>query len=143
MALLPGIFTPDDAQENPFAPIADDWYTAEITKSELKTTNDKQGKYLSLMFKVVEGEQAGRFIFHNLNLVNKSDVAVKIAQSDLKKICMAVGHDGDLEDSIDLHGIPLDIKVVIKPANANWPEKNEIKNFKAEGMGDATDPLAA
>ena len=135
MAVLPGVFVPEEAEENPFAPIPEDWYTAEITKSELKDTKDKQGKYLALTCKVLEGEYKGRLIFTNLNLVNKSETAVKIARSDLKKICMAVGHNDELEDSADLHNIPMDVKVTVKPASSQWPAKNELKDFAAEGEG--------
>lgn len=130
MALLPDVFVPDDAEDNPFGVLDAGWYEAEIVKSEMKTTNDKEGKYLSLTFKITEGEKVGRLIFANLNLVNKSDVAVKIARSDLKKICKAVGLEGDLEDSVDLHNIPLKVLVSVKPANANWPEKNELKDYR-------------
>lgn len=131
MALLPDVFKPDEVDDDPFAPIPAAWYEGEITKSELKTTNDKKGKYLSFCFKVTEGDHAGRMIFTNLNIVNKSDVAVKIARSDLKKICTACGLEGELEDSVDLHNIPMGIKLTIKAASAQWPAKNEIKDFIA------------
>ena len=41
MALLPNVFVPDEAEENPFAPIAAGWYLGEIIKSELKDTKNK------------------------------------------------------------------------------------------------------
>ena len=132
MALLPNVFVPDEAEENPFAPIAAGWYLGEIIKSELKDTKNKDGKYLALTFKVVEGDHEGRLIFTNLNIVNKSDVAVKIARSDLKAICGAVGFEGDLEDTVDLHNVPMMVKVSLKPETAQWPAKNELKNFKPE-----------
>ena len=131
MALLPGVFVPEEADENPFAPIPEDWYEAEIIKSELKDTRDKKGKFLSLNFKVTDGDFDGRFVFTNLNLVNDSDTAVRIARADLKKICMAVGHEGELEDSLDLHNIPMMIKVSVTPETPQWPSKNEIKDFKS------------
>lgn len=131
MALLPDVFVPEEAEDSPFAPIPADWYEAEIVKSELKTTSDKTGKYLALTFKVTDGEHEGRMLFTNLNLVNKSEVAVRIARSDLKAICAAVGHEDELEDSEDLHNSPLMIKVSIKPETAQWPAKNEIKSYKS------------
>jgi len=139
MALLPDIFIPDEVDDDPFAPIPANWYVSEIIKSELKDTNAKDGKYLAITFKVLEGDHTGRFIFANLNLVNKSDVAVKIARSDLKAICKAVGHEGELEDSTDVHNIPLEVKVAIKEASAQWPAKNELKGYRAEGSGDEDD----
>jgi len=132
MALLPDVFKPEETDENPFAPIPADWYVAEVIKSELKATNDKTGKYIALSFKILEGDHEGRMIYANLNIVNKSEVAVKIARSDLKKICMAVGHEEELEDTEDLHNIPMQIKVSIKPETSQWPAKNEIKDFRSE-----------
>jgi hypothetical protein len=132
MAMLPNVFVPEEAEDNSFAPIDAGWHEAEIIKSELKSTKDKTGKYIALHYKVCDGGQFdGRLVFTNLNIVNNSEVAVKIAQSDLKAICAAVGHDGDLEDTEDLHNIPHMIKVSVKPETATWPAKNEIKAFKA------------
>jgi hypothetical protein len=132
MALLPDVFQPEEAASDPFAPLPADWYAAEITKSELKTTNDGSGKYIALGFKVIEGDYEGRYVYTNLNIVNKSDTAVKIAQSDLKKICEACGVT-ELEDTEDLHNIPMQIKLSVKAETAQWPAKNEIKNYKGEG----------
>jgi len=133
MALLPDIFVPEQEDANPFAPVEAGWYVAEITKSELKTTAKKDGKYIALSFRIdpeAEGPEAGRMVYTNLNIVNKNDVAVKIARSDLKKICEAVDLNGDLEDTEDLHNIPLGIKLSVKAETAQWPAKNEIKDFK-------------
>jgi hypothetical protein len=129
MALLPDVFKPDEADDDPFAPIDAGWYEAEIIKSEMKVTNDKKGKYLSLCFKVTEGEHKGRMFFTNLNIVNNSETAVKIARSDLKKICTACGIDDELADSKDIHNIPMGIKLSVKEETSHWPAKNEIKNY--------------
>ena len=132
MAMLPDVFVPEDADENPFAPIPADWYLAEITKSELNTTKDKNGKYLSFAFKILEGEFENRIIYTNVNIVNKSDTAVKIGRADLKAMCVSAGHEGELEDTEDLHEIPMAIKITIKAETAQWPSKNEIKGYKHE-----------
>ena len=136
MALLPDVFTPENESANPFEPIPADWYLAEIIKSEIKTTNDKTGKYIALTFKITEGEHEGRMLYSNLNIVNKSDVAVKIARADLKSICDSVGFTGELEDTIDLHNLPLMIKVTVKPETPQWPAKNEVKAYRSEHFED-------
>lgn len=135
MALLPSVFVPEETEDMEFKPLNAGWYPAELVKSELKTTKDKKGKYLSFQFKVTEDandeSSEGRFVFTNLNIVNANETAVKIAHSDLKAICEAVGHEGELEDTVDLHNIPLMIKVSYKPETPDWPAKNEIKGYKA------------
>ncbi len=132
MALLPEVFTPENEESNEFKPIEAGWYAAEIVKSELKTTAKKDGKYLALCFRIIDGEHEGRLVFSNLNIVNPNKTAVKIARGDLKAICDAVGFIGELEDTVDIHNKPLKIKVTVKPETPQWPAKNEIKGYKAD-----------
>ena len=144
MALLPQVFVPEDAESMEFKTLPAGWYNAEIVKSELKDTKDKTGKYIALKLRIVEdaeidGETVkseGRFVFTNLNIVNKNETAVKMARSDLKKICAAVNHEGELEDTVDLHNIELQIKLSVKAATSEWPERNEIKDYR---YADGTD----
>lgn len=131
MALLPNVFVPEEAKSSGFEPIPAGWYEAELIKSELKSTKAKDGKYLSFCFKVIDGDCDGRMIWTNLNIVNKNETAVAIAQGDLKAICESVGFSGELEDTEDLHNIPLAIKVSLKEETAQWPAKNEIKGYKS------------
>lgn len=129
MAQLPDVFQPDNESTTDFEVIPDAWYEAEIIKSIIKATRDGNGKYIALTFRITEGEHEGRFLFKNLNIVNKSDMAVKIAKSDLKKICEACEIE-ELDDTEDLHNIVMEVKTVIKPETAQWPAKNEIKDFR-------------
>lgn len=134
MAMLPSVFNTDDHDAmSGFEPIEAGVYLAEIVKTQLKDTKDKTGKYLSVQFKILDDEKyKGRFVFTNLNLVNKNPQAVEIAQRELKSICEAVGFEGELEDSEDLHDTPLGIKVTIKEATSKWPAGNEVKRYYAE-----------
>lgn len=139
MALLPNVFVPEEAESMEFEVLPAGWYPAEITKSDLKTTAKKDGKYIAFQYKIsedveVNGEEvksAGRFAYTNLNIVNKNETAVKIAMSDLKAICCAVGREDDeeLEDTVDLHNIEHMIKLTVKPETSEWPARNEIKGF--------------
>jgi len=137
MAILPSVFIPEETDENPFAPIEAGWYLMDIVKSEVKTTKDKKGKYIALTLKVDPDEpNAGYSVYANLNIINKNDIAVKIARADLKAICTSVGHEGELEDTQDLHNITIAIKVNIKPETPQWPAKNEVKAYRAASMID-------
>lgn len=134
MALLPNVFVPEETESTEFTVLPANWYPAEMVKSELKKTKSGDGQYLSFQFKIIEDvgdvKSEGRFVFTNLNIINKNETAVKIAQSDLKAICEAVGIE-ELEDTVDLHNIPLMIKLTVKAETAEWPAKNEIKGYKA------------
>lgn len=134
MALLPDVFVPDEADDNPFATIKEPgWLPMEIIKSEYKKTNSGDGAYFSFHFKVTDdmdnSDNIGKMFFANLNWVNNSDVAVKIGKADMKKICKAVGFDGELEDTTDLHNMPMMVYYTYKEGTAQWPDKNELKDF--------------
>ncbi len=155
MAELPSVFKPSEEHS---MTLPASWYPAKLVKSEMKATRAKDGHYLSLGFKVTQGPRGGSLVWTNLNLINKNDTAVRIAESDLAKICEACGVEDDVTDTEVLHGIEIAIKVAIKPATAQFPEGNEIKDYKTfedvdfddledaegspfEGFGDAGDGI--
>lgn len=130
MAQLPDVFNAKDNEKmGGFEPIPAGWYLAQITKSEMKATKAGTGKYLTCQLKVLDGEFKGRYLFNLLNLINPNQTAVEIAQKELASMCEACGLD-EIEDSTELHGIDMAIRVSIKPADANYPPKNEIKAYK-------------
>ena len=103
----------------------------------MKKTKAGTGSYLTCQLVVLEGENKGRYIFNLLNLDNPNPVAVEIAQKELATICEACGID-EIEDSTELHGIPMAIRVVIKEGSGGYPPKNEIKMYKpADEMPEA------
>lgn len=131
MALLPkGKFNANEIDpKSGFAPIPPGDYLVVITDSEMKKTNDGEGEYLKLSFKVVHGEFEGRYIWLNLNLVNKSAQAVEIAERELSAICHAVGVL-EPEDSQELHGIVMLAKVKVKPPANGYDASNTLGNFR-------------
>ena len=145
MATLPSVFNAKDSDKmGGFEPIPEAWYLAEIRKSEMKATKAGTGSYLTCQLVVLEGEFKGRYLFNLLNLENPNPVAVEIAQKELATICEACELD-EIEDSTELHGIPMAIRVAIKEGSGGYPPKNEIKMYKTadempEQEGD--DPFA-
>lgn len=73
-----------------FQPIPNGDYLAVIIKAERKDTSNRDGALVALQIEVLEGEHKGARLFDNLNLWNKSDKAVQIAQGTLSAICRAV-----------------------------------------------------
>ena len=112
-----------------FDPIPAGWYKFMIVESEQKPTKDQQGAYLQLQLKVVDGEYAGRVVFDRLNLHNKNQVAVEIAYKTLSAICHATGVI-QCADSQQLHGIPLEAKVSVSPANDGYDASNDVKGYR-------------
>ena len=92
-------------------------YTVIIVESEVADTKSTGGKLLNLTYQVVDGPYMGDSLTDRINIVNKSDVAQKIGLSQLKHICDAIGHGGQLKDSTQLHGKPLSVKIGIESFN--------------------------
>jgi hypothetical protein len=103
-------------------------YLVEIVSSEEKPTKAGTGSYLEFSFKVIEGNYQGQRFWSRLNLRNPNPVAVEIAKGELASICRAVGI-ATPEDSSDMHGEPLLVKVV-QTTGPDGTVRNEIKGYK-------------
>ncbi len=116
-------------------------YLCAIVASEMKPTKSGNGSYLELQFQVLEGKHKGRSLWDRLNLENPSDLAVKIARSQLASICKAVGVL-DPNDSTELHDLPLQVKVKLKRREDTGELTNEISGYEEKPRADAA-PQAA
>lgn len=126
MALLSSIFKADDVVEDSLLPAGN--YLCEITKSAIKETKAKTGKYLSLHISIIDGDHAGNLVFDNLNIENPNPKAVQIAKRKLKQLCEAISLD-ELEDTAELHGVPFTANIKVKDASGGWPAKNEVNSY--------------
>jgi hypothetical protein len=117
-----------------FEPLPVGEYKVVITASEDHDTKNGRGKYLQLVYDVIEGEYLGRKLFDRLNIRNENETAQKIAQQSLSAICRATGvmHP---RDSSELHDKPFIVKVGIRPAKDQFQASNTIKEYKRlDGM---------
>jgi hypothetical protein len=116
------------------------WYAVAIDESDLKPTKDGAGTYLQLRFNILDGQYRGRKLFTRLNIVNQNEQARTIAIAQLSAIAHAVGilH---VQDSQQLHGLPLKVRVKLKPAEGQYDESNEVTSFK--NINEPTDGAAA
>lgn len=132
MALIPGYeegFNANDVDPGQsFEPLPRGKYAAIIVASEVKETKKGDGQYLSLRFKIVEGDYENRTIFANLNMVNPSADAQRIARQQFSAICHATGVLSPADTS-ELHGIPIMITVKIRPATDAFPASNDIIGY--------------
>jgi len=114
-----------------FSPIPPGEYRAEITESSIDPTKNGTGEMLKLTFRVLDGQYAGRLLWDRLNIRNQNPIAQEIALRTLSSICHAVGRI-NVQDSAQLHGIPVFVKVAIK-ADAGYEPSNQIKAYKSAG----------
>jgi hypothetical protein len=106
-------------------------YLAVITDSEVKANKAGTGSYLQLTFQILEGEYQNRILWARLNLDNPNATAVKIARAELSALCRAVGVMAP-QDSVELHDLPLVIKVKCKKRSDTDEVTNEIAGYEAK-----------
>lgn len=117
---------PDSGQLDP---IPAGWYNVMVDESEIKPTSDGLGARLAVRFNVVDGEFANRKIYTGFNIRNANPVAQEIAFKQLSALAHAVGVL-NIQDSQQLHGIPLKVRVKIKPPKDGYDAQNEITSYK-------------
>ena len=86
---------------------------------------------------MLEGPLAGRKLFDRLNLVNASAQTVEIAQRTLSAICHATGRL-QVQDSAELHLIPMIADVTVKPPKNGYGESNKVHYLPLERGATAT-----
>lgn len=121
-------------------------YLMAITDSEMKTTRDSNGQFLAMTFTVLQSavpDHINRKVFLNLDLINSDQGKVNSAQRVLSAICHAIGVM-KLQDSQQLHGLPMTCSVKYVPAKGEWAERNKIDEYKpASEYGKGKPALAA
>lgn len=121
---------PENTQSYDLVPPGD--YIAEIKNAELKNTANGTGEYIKLRLDITGPTQAGRVVFTNLNIRNANQVAQNIARQQIHTIISSNGI-AELEDTDQLIGCVVGIKVKIREARDGYEAQNEIKAFKAVG----------
>jgi hypothetical protein len=120
-------------------PIPAGRYIAAITDSEMKPTKAGGGNYLQLTFQILEGEHTGRLVWARLNLENANPTTVKIARAELSAVCRAVNVLRP-RDSVELHNIPVEIRVGLKKRDDNGEFANVIKSYAGKGVNGGVGP---
>lgn len=110
------------------------WYSASITKAELKATKDGTGQYIAIRYDITGPTQQGRVVFGNLNIKNRSVKAEEIGRQQLGELMRAIGL-ARVQDTDQLIGGQLSIKVAIQEGNNGYEARNEVKGYKALAGG--------
>ena len=110
------------------------WYSASITKAELKATKDGTGQYIAIRYDITGPSHQGRVVFGNLNIKNRSVKAEEIGRQQLGELMRAIGL-ARVQDTDQLIGGQLQIKVAIREASGGYEAQNEVKGYKAAMAG--------
>ncbi len=133
MALLSETFVTEEAEDTGFEPAPSGWYIAQITKSEIKPTSAGTGEYIKNEWKILEANEpkyVGKMFWQNLNIVNPSEMAVKIGKGQLKKLNEALGI-AELKDTDELIGQPVKVFLKVKPGSGGYDDSNEVTKVKS------------
>jgi len=145
MAFLDTPINVDDLPQDEggsFDPIPAGDYIATITGAELKMTKAGTGQYINLKLKIEAPTHAGRVIFAMVNIRNANPEAERIGRTQLGNIQRAIGISV-LQDTDQLVGNSIAIKVAIKAATEQYPAGNEVKAYKAVDGAAAPKPTSA
>lgn len=129
MARLNQQFNVDDVPPDEFDLLPPGEYEAQVVESEIGPTTSGSGEMLKLTFEVTSGDFERRRVWERLNIVNQNATAQRIAQQSLAKLCSACGLAG-IDDSEELHFIPVLIKVDIRPGKGEYRDQNIIKSYR-------------
>jgi len=116
-------------------------YLVQLVASEMRPTKDGMGQYLLLELDVLEGQYAGRKFFDRLNLVNANPDAVLMAQRSLSALCRAAGKM-QVSNSEQLHLIPVQIDVKVRPPKGQYGESNSIRYLSGTDAQPTSPPAA-
>ena len=132
MANLNG-FNANDVDPNvAFEPIPAGDYLAVVVATETKPTKNGSGEYLQLEMEVLDGPHKGRKVWDRLMLKHTNSQTVAIARSTLSALCRAVGVMQP-RDSVELHNLPVIVKVACKKRGDTGEITNVVKGYKKKG----------
>ncbi len=143
--ILPGGF--DSATVAPQSSVSDPIpagvYDVEITGADVKETKNQKGSGLKLEYTVVSPATfEGRKVFQFLNLKHENQQAEQIGQSQLSALCRAVGI-GRLDDSDQLFGKILRVRVRIRPPANGYEASNDISSYEQAGSAMSLPPATS
>lgn len=121
MADLTGANLDPNVEENTggFTVVPEGKYQVVIVGDSLKDTKAGTGKILELKVQIVDGEHRGTTVIDRLNIVNQSDVAQKIGQGQLKRICNLCGASYPPSDTSGLIGKPMQATIKVEEFTSN------------------------
>lgn len=129
MAQLPSSFREESHGDmGEFAPLPAGLYNVRIVDSAYKETKAKTGHYLEWKFEIIDGENAGKFIWDRMNLDNPNSTAVDLANKALATLMRACGV-AELDDSEELHGQELTIDLKFIVGKGDNPDSNNIRKY--------------
>lgn len=119
----------DESKSGSFDPLPVGSYIVEIISTETRDNNAGTGNYLSVTYEVIDGDHKGRRVWENLTLSHPTQTAVEIGRAKLKRLIKTLGFTG-INDSSEMHGHQLNLKLTQKPRKDTKEIQNEVKGYE-------------
>lgn len=113
-----------------YDPVPEGWYNATISKADVMPTKAGTGTKIDMRYDITGPAQQGRAVFSALNIRNPNPKSEEIGRQQLGDIMRAIGL-AKVQDTDQLIGGSLLIKLATKAADGQYDASNEIKGFKA------------
>lgn len=118
-------------------PVPAGTYDVEMIESDVVQSKSGRGLLLKCTLKVIAGEHENRRIWTQFNIQHENETAQQIGQRQLSDLCRAVGFGAVPSESVDFHGLPFRVNVVVK-TDPNYGARNEVKKYMPVGDVAAT-----
>lgn len=130
------ISTEELPEPTSLGPVPQGEYLCEIVESDVTETATSQGRRVLLTFQVIDGDFAGAHIWERADIdrvsISKRDGSeLRIDAARFNSLMKAL-NVGVLDDTAQLHGLPVMVRVVVEQREGYNP-KNEIKGYRAAG----------
>lgn len=126
-----------EKRENNYELLPMGWYTAQITNSEIRALNSGNGQGLKLTFDIIDGQHRGRKVWTTLNVRHSKAETEHWALQSLRELMESIGL-ARLENTIELHNKPLQIKVKVRKDDTGmFGDQNDVAGFKPLAGGAA------
>ncbi|MGL4296918.1 MAG: DUF669 domain-containing protein [Aestuariivirga sp.] len=122
--------TADLPEPSSVEPVPAGEYLVEITESDAVANSKNTGELLKLTMRIIDGDFIGQMIWDNISYRHENPKVEDIGKKQINSICRAIGFDGHLEDSTQLHGQPLVVRVTLEQNDPQYAPKNVVKAYK-------------
>ena len=133
--------TADLPEPSGVEPVPAGEYLVEITESDAVANSKNTGDILKLTMRIIDGDFIGQMIWDNISYRHQSPKVEDIGKKQINSICRAIGFEGHLEDSTQLHGQPLVVRVTLEQPDPAYAPKNVVKAYKPADAPPAPAPV--
>lgn len=115
-------------------------YKLAVMDAELKDSKNG-GQYIKVKMKVLGGENDGRFVWTNFNVVNQNEKAANIGKAQLKRLMVQGGKENPevLSHVSELQGLVVMAEITEAGGNNGYGPSNHVSKFTAVDKSDSED----